>query len=157
MPDSRTLISSGVIAGCGVGAFRLVAAAGRPAEQDPPGSPDGLISLDDVFMAIRLAETGGHPDPANAVGDSGRSLGPYQVGRAYFQDAVEHDPSLEGLEYEQVRDVEVARRVIYAYWSRYAAGPPWHAEDLCRLHNGGPSRRGTDAYWAKCRRILDGR
>ena len=146
-----------MVAGCIVAAVILIAVSGRPAAEPlPDGGVRGLISLEDVFRAIRLAETGGHPDPTNAMGDGGRSLGPYQIGRAYFQDAVEHDPSLEGLDYWQVRDVEVAERVMRAYWNRYAAHP-WTPSDLCRLHNGGPSRRGTDAYWEKCRRILDER
>jgi len=118
--------------------------------------PD-LIDLEDVFRAIRQVETGGHPSPATAVGDGGRSLGPMQIQKPYFLDAVEHDSSLADLEYEQVKDVEVAKRVMLAYWDRYASSDPWSAQELCRLHNGGPSRRGTDQYWAKCRRYLDGR
>ena len=126
----------------------------QPVEE---ASGPGLIGLEAVFRAIMLAETGGHPDPTNAVGDGGRSLGPMQIQEPYFLDAVEHDSSLAGLEYEQVKDVEVAERVMRAYWHRYATGLPWSAEELCRLHNGGPSKRGTDQYWAKCRGYLDGR
>ena len=113
--------------------------------------------LTEIYNAIRQVETGGHPDPANAAGDGGASLGPMQIGRLYFIDALEHDEALRDSEvvYDDVRNESIAREVMYAYWSRYAR-IPWTAEDLCRLHNGGPSRRGTDAYWAKCRAILEG-
>jgi len=147
MVDPKTPFSACVVAGCILVAVIVVAVSGNPVEE--PNS----IDLDDVFRAIRQVETGGHPSPATAVGDGGRSLGPMQIQKPYFLDAVEHDSSLAGLEYEQVKDVEVAKRVMRAYWDRYAPGP-WSAETLCRLHNGGPSKRGTDQYWEKCRRIL---
>ena len=39
-------------------------------------------------------ETGGEADPLNAVGDQGQSQGPYQIMEDYYNDAVQHDPSL---------------------------------------------------------------
>jgi hypothetical protein len=42
----------------------------------------------DFFDAIRRVETGGMPDNGRyAVGDNGKSIGPYQIQRAYWQDA----------------------------------------------------------------------
>ena len=110
------------------------------------------ISIDDIFRVIRQVETGGHPDPYNAIGSSGE-LGPYQITEAYFQDAIEQDPSLFGLDFEGVRDDHMARMIMLNYWQRYAS-TPWLAEELCRLHNGGPSKKGTDTYWAKCKRLF---
>ena len=112
-----------------------------------------VIDIDEVFRVIRQAETGGHHDPSNALGDQGKSLGPFQISRAFFADAIQQDESLCGLDYEGVRDDHISQVIMLAYWARYAY-LPWTAEDLCRLHNGGPSRRGTDEYWDKCKKVL---
>ena len=114
--------------------------------------PHSNTSLKKLFGVIRHIETGGHPDAYNAVGSSGE-LGPYQITKPYFLDSLEHDPSLDGLEWEGVRDEQVAQMVILQYWDRYAT-KPWIAEQLCRLHHGGPSMKGTDAYWKRCERLL---
>lgn len=113
-----------------------------------------------VLDAIRQVETGGHPDPSNAVGDGGKALGPFQIHRVYWEDAVAHDPSLtaQGQSYESVRDVAYAERVILAYWRRYA--PSWDAQTLSRIHNGGPKghkRGATLKYWGKVQAALMGR
>lgn len=113
-----------------------------------------------VLDAIRQVETGGHPDPSNAVGDGGKALGPFQIHRVYWEDAVAHDPSLtaQGQSYESVRDVAYAERVILAYWRRYA--PSWDAQALSRIHNGGPKghkRKATLGYWGKVQAALMGR
>ena len=107
-----------------------------------------------ILDAIRAVESGSCADPANAVGDGGKALGPYQIHRVYWQDAVDHDKSLvaNGQTYDSVRDAAYAERVILAYWSRYA--PSWDAQTLARIHNGGPKghvRKATLGYWAKVR------
>jgi hypothetical protein len=110
-----------------------------------------------ILDAIRAVETGAEADPANAVGDGGAALGPYQIHRVYWQDAVDRDPSLvaNGQTYQSVRDAAYAERVILAYWSRYA--PSWDAQTLARIHNGGPKghvRKATLGYWGKVRAKL---
>ena len=120
---------------------------------NPPAGYDPAPILD----AIEAVETGGHRDPSNAVGDSGRALGPMQIHQVYWQDAVQHDPSLvaNGETYQSVRDRTYARRVVMAYWSRYA--PAWDAETLARIHNGGPkghTKRATLGYWGKVKAKL---
>ena len=119
----------------------------------PPAGFDPTPILD----AIEKVETGNQRDPANAVGDQGRALGPMQIHRAYWVDAVDHDPSLvvNGETYDSVRDRVYARRVVMAYWSRYAKS--WDNETLARIHNGGPKghvKRATLGYWAKVRAKL---
>ena len=114
-----------------------------------------------ILDAIEAVETGGFADPANAVGDGGKALGPMQIHRVYWQDAVEHDPTLvaNGETYQSVRDRTSARRVVMAYMSRYAK--TWSAEEIARLHNGGPAamkakrKHLTDGYWAKVRAALN--
>lgn len=111
--------------------------------------------LDSLVDAIRQVETGGEADPANAVGDNGKAIGPFQIHRSYWADAVEHDPSIGGT-YADCKNESYARRIVKAYLNRYA---PKGAtiQDLARIHNGGPKghRKGsTKAYWAKVQKEL---
>ncbi len=120
---------------------------------NPPVGFDPTPILD----AIEKVETGGQRDPANAIGDGGKALGPLQIHRVYWVDAVDHDPSLvaNGETYDSVRDRAYARRVVMAYWSRYAKS--WDSETLARIHNGGPKghrKAATLGYWAKVRAKL---
>ena len=46
------------------------------------------------WAAIQKQESGAAKDPLNAVGDQGRSIGPYQIMRDYYNDAVQQNPSL---------------------------------------------------------------
>jgi len=98
----------------------------------PPAGLDTRPMLD----AIRTVETGGHADPANAVGDGGKALGPYQIHYGYWFDATERDPALRALGYQSVRDQAIAERVVLAYLTRYA--PDWSLRTCARIHNGGP-------------------
>ena len=102
---------------------------------------------DRYLDAIERIESRGN---CNAVGDGGRSLGPYQIQRSYWKDS-----GVPG-RYEQVRDRAYARRVVLAHAKRYEPGAlrrgDW--ETLARLHNSGPSfrrhMRATDGY---CRKV----
>ena len=105
------------------------------------------VTMRDIFQAIATVETGGESRPDEAVGAAGER-GRYQIMPAYWQDAVESDPDLRGTPYERVTDPRVCEAIMVAYWRRYAK--TWTAEEFCRLHNGGPSKRGTDRYWARC-------
>lgn len=104
-----------------------------------------------LLDAIRQVESGGN---VNAVGDGGRSIGPYQIQRAYWLDS-----RVPG-RYEQVRDREYAERVVVAYWRRYEPGAlrrgDW--ETLARCHNGGcgwrRNTKATDGYWRRVRREM---
>ncbi|MGA0867058.1 MAG: hypothetical protein ACO3QV_07060 [Candidatus Nanopelagicaceae bacterium] len=107
-----------------------------------------------LLNAIRTVETGGHPDPANAVGDKGKAIGPYQIHRAYWQDAVEYDPSIGGT-YADCKDHRYARRIVIAYLSRYCK--KWDYETPARIHNGGPkghTKTATVKYWNKVKNNL---
>lgn len=101
-------------------------------------------------------ESGGETDPLNAVGDSGTSLGPYQITRGYYDDAVQQNPSLldDDRSYSNVRGEgsEVySEMVIQAYMDRYAnenrLGRPATDEDIARIHNGGPNGYNVTAHW----------
>jgi muramidase (phage lysozyme) len=105
----------------------------------------------------------------SAVGDGGKAIGPYQIHRAYWQDAVDHDPSIGGT-YQNCFDPEYAEKVVRGYLDRYA---PANAtmEQLARIHNGGggilkkknstkakdkKAWNNTTKYWEKIKKELDG-
>ena len=120
----------------------------------PAAAPRAAWTLDEVLAAVREVESGGSPDGGRtAHGDGGRALGPYQIHRAYWQDA-----RLPG-RYEDCRDPAYARRVVEAYWRRWCprALAQVDAEVLARVHNGGPqghTKAGTRAFWIKVERSL---
>lgn len=136
-----TLIVIGILAS-------LAAAVPPPADYD----------LDRILTAIRKQESGGEKRPNEAVGDNGTSLGSFQISRAYWIDALDHDPSIGG-EYEDVKDPDYARRVIVAYLSRYIKKTEhWTDERVARIHNGGPAgmrKQSTIKYWRSVRARLD--
>lgn len=127
----------------------LLSLSAAVAVPPPPGYDTGRI-LD----AIRQTETGGEADPANAVGDGGKAIGPFQIHKAYWQDAVAHDPSIGGT-YQDCRDEAYARRIVLAYLSRYCT--VWTDETVARIHNGGPKghrKAATLPYWRKVKAAL---
>ncbi len=106
-----------------------------------------------LLDAIREVETGGHPDAANALGDGGRSLGPYQISRDYWRDS-----GVPGV-YRMVRHNAYAERVMKAYWSRHCPGALARLDfqTLARVHNAGPDgaqNRGSLPYWRQVRARL---
>lgn len=112
--------------------------------------------LDDFFYAIGTVESG-HDD--EAIGDGGASIGRYQIQRAYWQDAIEFDERLGG-EYKDVTDPVYARKVMMAYFRRYArealGSGDW--QTLARIHNGGPrghKKKATLTYWRKVQKELN--
>lgn len=103
-----------------------------------------------LLDALREVESGGDPD---AVGDGGRSLGPYQIQWAYWKDS-----GVEG-KYRQVRDRRYAERVMLEYWKRYCpkALARRDFQTLARVHNGGPAgarKSATRSYWRKVSKVL---
>ena len=119
----------------------------------------GLARLLD---AIRQVESGGRAD---AVGDQGRALGPYQIRRSYYRDAARQIRHEGGKRVDDrnwrgdVRDEATARRLVLAYWRRHAARAlaTGDVEALARVHNGGPNghkRPATATYWQKVQRVM---
>lgn len=108
----------------------------------------------ELLDAIREVESGGRTD---LVGDGGRAIGPYQIHRVYWLDAVEAEPSLRARGYEACTDETYARAVVVAYLSRYGQGKS--AESLARIHNGGPRgwrKQATRGYWSKVAAAMGG-
>ena len=111
-----------------------------------------------LLYALRIVESGGDD---NAIGDGGKAIGPYQIWKVYWSDAIEYDPSIGG-EYKDCFDREYSEKVVRAYMSRYATerriGRVPTNEDMARIHNGGPNgykKSSTMNYWKKVKKVLN--
>ena len=107
-----------------------------------------------LCTAIRIVETGGHPDPANAVGAAGE-IGPLQITEAAWIDALEYNPSIGG-EYQDCRDLEYSQQIFLAYLDRYSQYGD-SSEVLARIWNGGPNghtKESTKSYWGRVQRAM---
>lgn len=106
-----------------------------------------------LLAAIREVESGGND---LAVGDGGRSKGPYQISKPYWQDACEQG-GLDWKYEDLVWDEPTCRVIILLYWERYApAGST--AKTLARIHNGGPKghlKASTKGYWQRVKSIME--
>ena len=109
--------------------------------------PAQFYTVDNLLDAMYTVES---KRGKELVGDGGRAIGPYQIWREYWQDAVEWDKTIGG-KYEDCMNKAYAEKIVRAYWARYA---PKGAtlEQLARIHNGGPkgyTRNSTLKYWQK--------
>lgn len=140
-PPTKSTVRSG---GRSAGAPGEAASAPRE-----PGGPD----LDDLLAAMRHVESRGDN---RAVGDGGRSRGPYQISLPYWVDG-------GGRRSRYRRDVWspwASRRVILGYWRRYCPAALEHGDlqTLARVHNGGPDgarERKTLRYWRRVREAMN--
>ena len=112
--------------------------------------------LNKFMAAIREVETGGLPNGGlGAKGDKGKSYGPYQIQKAYWQDA-----RMPGGWEQCLNDKEYSEEVMLRYFQRYEKkaleNGDW--ETLARLHNSGPNwkkkKKATQAYWDKVQIIM---
>ncbi len=118
---------------------------------------------DELFNALKQVESGGKE---NAVGDGEKAIGPYQIHRSYYDDAVRANPSLKdnGKTYEDCKGVgstAYSEDVISSYMGKYATegrlGREPTDEDIARIHNGGPNgykNSATETYWQKVKKHL---
>ena len=108
------------------------------------GSPNACR----LFDAIRRAESGGND---RAVGDSWRSVGPYQCGRAAWLDGGGKAADYPQLAYDRA----ATEAVMLRYWARYGAVTD---EAKSRCWNSGPAWKSkyhlTNNYWAKVKKEL---
>ena len=131
-------------------------------------SGQGYLISQEEFSAIQGAESGGCRDPLNAVGDSGTSIGPYQITRGYFSDAASFNPSLlnGGKTWESTKgpgSLEFSQMVMQSYSNRYCTearlGREPTFDDFARMHNGGPNGHrnpNTLMYLEKVKSFLNG-
>ena len=129
----------------------------------PAVAPVKKPTLNDVIAAIREVETGGHRDPTNALGDHGKSLGPYQISSGYYQDSllVLHRLNYDVPPYKvAVTSDTWAPEIMKGYWQRWCpeAVKSVDVETLSRVHDGGGPRGmkndNTILYWRKVQKVL---
>lgn len=98
---------------------------------------------------------------ADAIGDSGRSVGAYQLQEVYVDDV--NRIAGTSYHYEDRFDIEKSRkmvRIYLTYWGeKYVEviGKPATEQILARIHNGGPqgwSKFSTVCYWNKVKKQL---
>jgi hypothetical protein len=109
------------------------------------------INIITLLLAMIQVESSGND---NAIGDNGASWGCLQLQAAYVQDASEF--ANQPWTHEDAFDRETAMAITMAYMARYAdkdrIGRPVTAEDVARIHNGGPGgwkKQSTKKYWLK--------
>lgn len=105
----------------------------------------------ELLDAIKQVESGGR----DIDGDGGAAIGPYQIHRAYWQDAVRINPSIGG-SYSDCHGEAYARIVVKTYLGHYGRGKS--TESMARIHNGGPKghlRSATIKYWTKIEKELN--
>ena len=133
--------------------------ATQPVQTAMMSRPD--LTVDRLLDAIRRWES---RDGKTLVGDGRRSLGPYHIQAAYWDDAWEGAVCPPDYRSKVMNDA-VSRATVLRYWRRYApasldtlragystAGQPDQrriaAEVLARVHNGGP--RGSHKLVTRC-------
>lgn len=109
-----------------------------------------------LILALILVESGGDP---KAIGDNGLAYGCLQMHAAYVQDAAEYANA--DWQHNDAFDPDTSLKIIKAYMKRYAnddrLGRYATAEDIARIHNGGPNgykKDATDSYWNKVKSKL---
>ena len=103
-----------------------------------------------LFDAIRAVESSGDD---KAVGDGGRSRGPYQCSRAAWLDGGGEPSDYDRLVWDRAE----CERVMVRYWERYRARTD---EERARTWNGGPRWREkpeTEDYWRRVKAEGDGK
>ena len=119
--------------------------------------------IEQLLDAIESVETGGltREQKKNAVGDNGKSRGPYQISYAYYLGASgqSKSPASRARYHRVVKDKGASRALVLSYWQRYAmeALRKGDAPVLCSTHNGGPRghlKASTKAYWPKVKAAL---
>lgn len=116
------------------------AIAPAAAALSPEAAAAEVRANDALLNRIQRIETGGHRNPASAVGDSGLALGWMQIHPDYFADAKTESPWLP--DYKTcAADRRLSRLVVVSYWARY------HVRGTTQrllAHHYGPSFRSTN-------------
>jgi hypothetical protein len=110
-----------------------------------------------LILAIIMVESYGDD---SAIGDNGKAYGCLQLHAEYVADAAEY--ANEDWVHEDAFNRKTAIKIFEAYMDRYATidrlGRVATAEDIARIHNGGPNgynKKSTKAYWNKISTLFD--
>ncbi len=110
------------------------------------------ISIIQLVLALIAVESSGID---NEIGDDGKAFGCLQLHAAYVEDASEYRAGANWT-HEDAFDRITSIKIFAAYMERYATperlGRKVTAEDIARIHNGGPNgwkKESTEKYWYK--------
>ena len=138
------------------------AVGGRSEVRNPPGSQrvterierqqlraGSSFAARRLFDAIRQVESGGNDQ---ALGDAGRSIGPYQCGLAAFLDGGGMVADYPRLAYDRA----ATEAVMVRYWAKFGAVTD---SDRAKCWNIGPkwrtrARAAGDKYWTRVREAM---
>lgn len=107
-----------------------------------------------LIRAVHLVESGGRT--GKILGDNNLALGPLQIHRGCWKDAVEYDKTIGG-RYEDCANLEYSKKIFLAYQRRYNKYTGGNTEKMARLWNGGRGgikSKATDGYWNKVKKNL---
>jgi hypothetical protein len=109
-----------------------------------------------LIMALIQVESSGRDC---VTGDGGRAIGCLQLHAAYVADAAQY--AGEEWTHTDAYDRQKSIEIFSAYMARYATqqrlGREVTAQDIARIHNGGPNghkRASTVKYWDKVKKEL---
>ena len=109
-----------------------------------------------LILAIIAIESNGND---GITGDNGNAYGCLQIWQCYVDDANEYAGTT--YTHEDAYDRQKSIAIFNAYMARYATekrlGRVATAEDIARIHNGGPNgykKAATDEYWRKVKAEL---
>jgi hypothetical protein len=114
-------------------------------------------SFEDFVAAIHHVETTGRTGAI--YGDGRRSLGPLQISKAAWLDALRFDPSIGG-RYSDCKSLAYSKKIMRAYLEGYdpKAFRSGDWQSCARLWNSGPTWQRkvhlTNRYWAAVRTTL---
>lgn len=114
-------------------------------------------NLDNKFVhALHMVESGGRV--GKIVGDNGRALGPLQIHKEYWKDAIAYDNTIGG-SYSDCTKLDYSIKIVTAYLNRYAQNAILSKDykKLARIHNGGVkgnNKEATIEYWNKVNKFL---
>lgn len=110
-----------------------------------------------LVNAIHQVESEGKMENVKA-GDNGLAIGPLQIHKGYWQDAIEYTPSIGG-QYSDCQSYDYSVKIVTAYMNRYAYKhiKSNNLEAIARIHNGGWNgyhKASTKKYWNKVKKHL---
>lgn len=117
------------------------------------------VQLDDALLdAIEIVESNAN---SFAIGDNGKSVGSFQITKAYVDDVnrVYKKNYSYSDRYDRDKSRDMTRLYLTYYGNFYELKTDKTAtyEVLCRIHNGGPRgmyKNSTYSYWKKIERVL---
>jgi hypothetical protein len=131
--------------------------------------PKGINRL---LWAICMVETQGESNNGEfAKADYSRkrrewmAIGPFCIWEVFYMDAIEFNPKLRKLSYNDCNYLDFSTHIVISYWKRYSKDvmrkDSLSMEDLERLArqiNGGPTghtKTATEKYWIKVKELLE--